>query len=98
MSEPTNAVILERLNNLIDANEQAHKDTNTHLKELNGRVEKHSKWLTKHGDAVPKNTKARQSLKLYWLSGVMVAGGVGGAAGGEVKALLDVLLSMFAGT
>lgn len=88
MPTATNEVILERLNNLIDNNEKAHKDVCDHLKELNGQVAKHSAWFTKHGDQVPENTKARRNLKLYWLTGVIAAGGVGGAAGNELWSLV----------
>jgi len=91
MTEPANSVILERLNNLIESNGQAHKDVNNHLKELNHQVARHSEWMAKYGDEVPNNTKARRNLKLYWLTGVLAAGGIGGAAGNELWGLVTSL-------
>jgi hypothetical protein len=93
MPEPTNAVILERLNNLIDINAKEHKDVCDHLIQLNGQVARHTKWMAKNGEDVPENTKARRNLKLYWLTGVLAAGGVGGAASGELWPWVSTLLS-----
>lgn len=93
MTKATNEVILERLNNLIDNNEKAHKDVCKHLTALNGQVAKHSAWFVKYGDEVPINTKTRRNLKLYWLSGVLAAGGVGGVTSGEIWPWISTLLS-----
>ena len=95
---PDNSALLDYMKLEFNHTKENLNRIEKHLEKLNGQVAKHTEWVAKNGDEVPLNTKARGNLRVYWLSGVMVAGGVGGAAGGEVKALLGVLLSTFAGT
>jgi len=97
MLEPTNAVILERLNNLIDANTQAHNDVNNHLKELNHQVIRHSEWIAENKNSVETdiklNSEHRINSKSYLLYATLLGGSVGGVIGGGVKAITVVLLS-----